>query len=197
VNDESNGLNETQFPGNIACYNQIKEVIGERSAIAFVGAGVSAPLYPTWGAFLKELIDQAINEGMIVANDVRDVRQQVEIDPLEAATYLEELFTHDRFRARLSTVFESKGTTTECHSLLVRLRPKAIVTLNYDNGLEAAFSNVNSALPISIRAQDQSDLVKWQQGQLFGAGKLPILHWHGIPSDPAGMVFTGDDYNRY
>jgi SIR2-like domain len=73
---------------------------------------------------------------------------------------------------------------------------RAIVTLKYDDGLERAFSAAYSAGPIS-NAQDRAQLVRWQQGRLFGTGKLPILHWHGMPSDPGRMIFTADDYNEF
>jgi SIR2-like domain len=197
VNDKGNVLNEQIFPGNVTCFERLKTSVGDGSTIAFTGAGTSTPLYPTWISLLQELIDQAENEGLVTKNDLQELRGLVDADPLELASHLEDTFTRQRFRDRLATIFEPKGKSTQCHDLLVRLSLKAIVTLNYDDGLEAAFSAVNSAPPQPIRAQDRAEIVRWQQGRLFGPDKLPILHWHGTPSDPKEMVFTGDDYNCF
>ena len=190
-------LNEEIFPGNETCFDQLKTAVGDGSAIAFTGAGTSTPLYPTWITLLEELINQAENEGLVEKDDLQELKDLVYTDPLELASHLEDIFTRQRFRGRLATIFESKGKATQCHDLLVRLSLKAIVTLNYDDGLESAFSAANGAAPQAIRAQDRAQVVRWRQGRLFGSDKLPILHWHGVPSDPEQMIFTGDDYNRF
>jgi hypothetical protein len=190
-------LNEQIFPGNTTCFQHLKTTVSDGSAIAFTGAGTSTPLYPTWTILLQDLINRAENEGLVEKDELQELKGLVHDDPLELASHLEDKFTRQPFRARLASIFESKGKATPCHDLLVRLSLKAIVTLNYDDGLESAFSAADSAAPQSIRAQDRAQVVKWQQGGLFGSNKLPILHWHGVPSDPEQMVFTGDDYNLF
>jgi hypothetical protein len=197
VDNKSNALNEIIFPGNVACYEELKTTLGDGLGVAFTGAGTSTPLYPTWTGLLKELVDQADKEGLVEKDNLQELSGLVYTDPLELASHLEEIFTKHRFREQLATIFESKGSTTHCHDFIIKLPLKAIVTLNYDDGLESAFSTANSAVPLSIRAQDRAQLVRWQQGRLFGTSKLPILHWHGMPSDPEQMIFTGDDYNLF
>jgi hypothetical protein len=137
-------LNEGRFQGNTACYQQLKTAIRDGSAIAFTGSGTSAPLYPTWTKSLHDFIIEANAEGLIEDIYLQELYDQIHSDPLELAAHLEEIFTRYRFRDRLATMFGSKNQATLTHSLLIQLPFKGIVTLNYDDGLETAYSAVTS-----------------------------------------------------
>jgi hypothetical protein len=41
----------------------LASILEARNAIAFVGAGASAPMYPLWGKFIELLADHAVAEG--------------------------------------------------------------------------------------------------------------------------------------
>ena len=57
-------LNELlEIPGNRFVFEQLKQHLGTRRAVCFVGAGASAGLYPMWGAFIELLADIAFAEG--------------------------------------------------------------------------------------------------------------------------------------
>ena len=192
-------LNEGLFPGNSAGYAELKELVRNGRVLGFVGAGASAPLFPMWSALLRDLIGAATREGRINnPTEAAELEEQIDESPLDVASALEEYFTRHVFRARLAKIYrQHDNECTEAHRLIVRLNAKGLVTLNYDNGLEVAYSQEKSAAPSTMRAQDIAELVRWLQGETFGPGKLPILHLHGTPSDPEGMVFTGEDYHKF
>ena len=45
----------------------LREYLGSREAVAFLGAGASVPLYPLWGGVIGELIDAAAERGLDAA----------------------------------------------------------------------------------------------------------------------------------
>ena len=46
-----------RYPGNRAIYERLKALLDDGSAIAFVGAGASYPLYPLWKEALHQKSD--------------------------------------------------------------------------------------------------------------------------------------------
>ena len=42
-----------KYPGNEAVYDNLKQLLETGSAIAFLGAGTSVPLYPLWPELLS------------------------------------------------------------------------------------------------------------------------------------------------
>src|SRR5206468_74389 len=57
------------IPGNGAVYKQLQGLLEEGSAIAFVGAGASAPLYPLWGQLIKLLAHEPVVRGLATEAD--------------------------------------------------------------------------------------------------------------------------------
>ena len=53
------------IPGNWRAADEFLTVLRTKSAVAFVGAGASAPNYPLWTDFLKQVIEQAIRDGSL------------------------------------------------------------------------------------------------------------------------------------
>jgi len=45
------------IPGNPGVFEDLVELVGSEEAIAYVGAGASAPLYPLWGELIRRLAD--------------------------------------------------------------------------------------------------------------------------------------------
>jgi hypothetical protein len=51
------------YPGNDHALDRLREIVGSGQAIAFVGAGASAGLYPLWGELIRLLISEAERRG--------------------------------------------------------------------------------------------------------------------------------------
>ena len=56
-------------PRQQAVYQRLRDLLDARQAIAFAGAGVSAPLYPLWPGLLKSLAQAPVDKGL--ASDSR------------------------------------------------------------------------------------------------------------------------------
>jgi hypothetical protein len=104
-------LRENNFPGNSAAFAGLKEYMAQGDLTALTGAGVSAPIFPTWIAMLSKWLDDAARQGFI--NDALEVGEYKELlknDPLELAEFLEQILTKPIFRARLAEVFRNKSS---------------------------------------------------------------------------------------
>lgn len=197
--DATGLLREEIYPGNTKTFADLKSFLEAGHVIAFTGAGVSAPTYPMWTTLLSKLVNDAIEEGLINdQGEIDEYQKLIHTDPLELASNLEEIFTRKVFRARLAKSFSNlNGHATESQAAISRLKLRGIITLNYDNGHEAAFAAAQSRSPNVGRSQDESTLMRWLQDEVFKDHDLPILHFHGDVSDPEQMILTADDYDRF
>lgn len=55
------------IPGNEDAFNRVRELIMSGEAIAFVGAGTSASLYPLWDELIRDLVNKAAQRGATAA----------------------------------------------------------------------------------------------------------------------------------
>ncbi len=51
------------IPGNQCAFDRLRGLVQEGKAIAFVGAGASAALYPLWAELIRRLADKAVRSG--------------------------------------------------------------------------------------------------------------------------------------
>jgi hypothetical protein len=180
-------------------FNELSKFLTAGDLIALVGAGASVPIHPDWQTLLTEFLESAKSEGLLQdKKDIQYLSEKVISDPLEAAGAIEELFGREVFREKLASKFRLHADDwTEAHELILKLSTKGIVTLNYDSCLERAFVSVRNGLPEILRSQDPSELTRWVQSEQFTSKRFPILHLHGVPSDPENIIFTSDDYNKF
>jgi hypothetical protein len=115
-------------------------VIQSGEAIAFVGAGLSHPLYPTWSQFLEKLASKATE---VTGKSVAPSNQTPEPDILEYAQALQTIFRDNSSIDQYFSIFGSEfgpkdGRCTDQQRKLIRLPFKGFVTTNYDEDLEQA-----------------------------------------------------------
>lgn len=189
-------LHEDIFPGNKAAFRELLDCLAGKRVIVFTGAGTSVPAIPTWFAVLRRFLAAAVDGGVLAKAEADELDGQIEADPLEVASAVEEAFTAKRFRAMLAATFDAPDVCTATHELVMALPALAFVTLNYDPGLSNAFVKRFRAMPEIIKPQDTFQLTRWRQAE--GAANRPgaIIHWHGVASAPNDIVFTADDYDR-
>jgi hypothetical protein len=65
VADSMDVLNERKFPGNEAAFAELKDYISAGAVVAFTGAGVGVPVFPTWISLLGRMLNDAINKGLL------------------------------------------------------------------------------------------------------------------------------------
>lgn len=193
----TSALNETKFPGNSSAYDELLSALKVERVVGLIGAGVSAPLFPTWSLLLNNILNDILSEGLITESDYSALHLQIENDPLEAASFMEEISGRDRFRAKLSTIFSVNDQCTPAHELLMTLPIDGFVTLNYDGGLSTSFVRQYKRMPSTIRMEDSYNVSRWSQDINFRYQEKPIVHLHGVASSPNNMIFTADDYNKF
>jgi hypothetical protein len=133
--DQRNGLIKV----NRDARRTLTELLSDRKGIAFLGAGVSAPLYPLWDALVDELIGLSADrlEAAIVAT-CRDLAAK---NPDAVVEVLRTQLGGPAFRELLRQAFRPRrdpntgNTWTSTHELVVRCSFAGVITTNYDSGV--------------------------------------------------------------
>lgn len=191
-------LNEERFPGNSEAWVALTNTAKRGNLICLVGAGASAPKIPSWNEFLTHLVGTAHKRGLCNEIDKDHYLQQINNDPLQVADDLEEMFGNRQFRAFLTNFFSVNDTTSgECHDLIAQGPYRALVTLNYDMGLESAFVAQRQTSALSLCSSNEYEVQQWSSGSAFKDGRMPIFHLHGTARNPDSIILTATDYHRF
>ena len=172
------------------------------AAVAFLGAGSSAPLYPLWDGLIGELIDAA--SGRLTEAQAATCRALASASPesvveivrrsLSAGVYREVL--REVLRARTDP--ETGRSWTPVQELVCRCAFKAVVTTNYDPGIVNARMRVRPDASATgfMTWEDELGLDRWRTGDVFGEIELPVLYAHGQHNRPDSIVLATTEYRR-
>jgi hypothetical protein len=181
----------------------LRSYLGSGHAVAFLGAGSSAPLYPLWGGVIAELIDAAAEWGL--QEDAAATCHAMAGDRPDAVVeLLRRQLGAPRYQAVLREVFRVRRdpttgwTWTPTQELVCRCPFKAVVTTNYDPGV------VDARMRVRPRASstgftswtDELALDRWRTDEVFGDQELPVLFAHGHHNQPDAMVLATTEYRR-
>jgi hypothetical protein len=114
------------IPGNRHAFDRLERVLRSGNAIAWVGAGASAGLYPVWGQLVGRLIDETGRRGLASVEDQAFWRSLSATKPQQAVQLIEAKLTDPVFRAILRELFgrkvgsDGKGFTP-AHAAIVGL----------------------------------------------------------------------------
>lgn len=197
--DEAANLAAVNRPGLEALRSYLE--MGE--AVAFLGAGVSTPLYPLWSALINELVEVAVTFGLEDAV-ARTCRARAAAQPDAVVEILRQHMGDARFHRVLLDVFRirrepSSGRTwTLTQELVCRCPFRGVVTTNYDPGV------VDARMKVRPRASsteftswsDEAGLERWLSGEMFRGVDLPVLFAHGIHTRPEEIVLATSAYRR-
>lgn len=180
----------------------LRGYLSSGQAVAFLGAGVSAPLYPLWDGLIGELVDGAAGRldeheaATCRALAIQSPEEVVEIvrASLGAAVYREVL----REVLRVRTDPESGRSWTPAQELVCRCAFRAVVTTNYDPGIVDARMRVRSGASATgfTTWEDELGLDQWRTGDVFGEAELPVLFAHGQHNRPDSVVLATTEYRR-
>jgi tetratricopeptide (TPR) repeat protein len=171
-------------------------------AVAFLGAGASAPLYPLWGGLIGELVDAATDR--LSPAEVATCRELASASPDAVVEIVRRSLGTGVFREVLRQVLRARSdpvtgrSWTEVQELVCRCTFKAVVTTNYDPGI------VNARVRIRPGAsgtgfttwEDELGLDRWRTGDVFGEDELPVLYAHGQHNRPDTIVLATTEYRR-
>lgn len=190
---------ELAIPGNRPVYQRLRELLDARQAIAFAGAGVSAPLYPLWPELLKSLAHAPVERGLATAADEEYWLRTAEKRPLHVASQIHQKLTDAHYYPFLYETFKDRPPYfTPAHDALTRCNFKAWITTNYDQGLvEARRVRRPEIRDTSYAIWNQpAEIERWLSGDRFGPDSAPILFAHGHFADAPNIVLDHESYRR-
>lgn len=145
---------EANFPGNSAILTKISAACERGGLIVVSGAGISAPALPLWSQLIDKLAKDAVTEGILGLNDSQYINDLCRTDPLSAATHLQETMGHEILKAKVAQTFRSPHHVTPAHKALMALPASLHLTLNYDVGLENAYTEIIGGAPEVFNSSD-------------------------------------------
>ena len=190
------------IPGNSTVFDSLISALSEKEAIAFVGAGASAGLYPLWAKFIDLLADHAVAEEKAEPKDAARWKADTNSTPQQRVSLIIRKLGEDRYVRFLKDTFgPRKGPDdkryTSTHAALMRLPFQGYVTTNYDPALEFARMELR---PGSLTTgtptwQDDDEVYRWYTGDVFKRkDDCPILWLHGYWQRPEGIVLDRTEY---
>jgi hypothetical protein len=186
--------------GNASVRERLRQLVREGQAVAFVGAGASAPLYPLWGTLLDQLIRASVEKGLATADDVSVWRANAEKRPQQVVRGLREKLGDGRLGNLLADLFRTQRgpdgrTFTPVHGALLRANFRGFITTNYDPGLLEARLAVRPGCTATGFATWKDELVHhWHTGDIFRDEPCPVLFAHGIHQRPDTIVLGIGEY---
>ena len=196
--DRRAGLGRVNGPGLAALRGYLKS--GE--VVAFLGAGVSAPLYPLWAGLIGELVDAAV--GRLSEAEVATCRALAPTSPDAVVEIVRRSLGAGVFREVLRQVLRARSdpvtgrSWTEVQELVCRCAFRGVVTTNYDPGIVNARMRVRPGAAATgfTTWEDELGLDGWRTGDVFGEDELPVLFAHGQHNRPDTVVLAATEYRR-
>jgi tetratricopeptide (TPR) repeat protein len=196
--DQRDELTRVNAPGLTA----LREYLSSGQAVAFLGAGVSRPLYPLWDELIGELVDASADRLTLkeqatcraLAKDSPEAVVEIVRRGLGPGVFREAL----RGILRVQTDPESGRSWTPVQELICRCPFKAVVTTNYDPGIVDARMRVRPTASATgfMTWEDELGLDRWRSGDVFGEAELPVLFAHGQHNRPDSVVLATTEYRR-
>ncbi len=187
------------IPGNRPVYERLRGLLQDRKAIAFAGAGVSAPLYPLWPGLLKSLAHAPVERGLAEPADEDFWLRTADRRPLQVASQIHQTLTDAHYYPFLYDTFKDRPPYfTPAHDALIRCNFKAWITTNYDQGLvEARRVRRPEIRETSFAIWNQpAEIERWLSGDRFGPESGPILFAHGHFADAPNIILDHESYRR-
>ena len=140
----------TKFKGFIP--KELLNAITEKKCILFVGAGLSSKVVrsngkplPAWKGLLSELLNYCVDKRIPFSVNIKDLEQMISNDNLiMVAQEIQETISKHDFGEFLQQLFRDKSVLpSPTHLLLPQIPFRSIMTSNYDNLIEGAYTLKN------------------------------------------------------
>lgn len=180
-------------PGNLRAVERAAELLQLPESVVWAGAGVSAPHFPLWDAFLRELTQEAVAAGLVDRVVADRWNSRIATDPEHLADRLREELGSRFVANQISRIFlrRSGAQHTTSHISIARLPNTQFVTTNWDTGLEAALGEIRGSTP-DIGTWMDSDFVRgWMTSAVSDNER--VWHIHGIADRASETALLGHD----
>ncbi len=175
--------------------------ISEKKCILFVGAGLSSKVIrscgkplPSWKGFLSELLEFCVDKRIPFSVNVKDLEQMISNDNLiMVAQEIQETIGKHDFGDFLQKLFRDKTVIpSSTHLLLPQIPFRSIMTSNYDNLIEGAYTLKNSGrIPNKFTQEDLLSISSPLRKDDFYIFKV-----HGDFDRPNSIVLGSRDYQK-
>jgi SIR2-like domain/TIR domain len=175
--------------------------ISENKCILFVGAGLSSKVtrsngkaLPSWKGLLTELLEFCIDKRIPFSVNIKDLEQMIANDNLiMVAQEIQETISKHDFGDFLQKIFRDKSVIpSPTHLLLPQIPFRSIMTSNYDNLIEGAYTLSCSGLIPNKFTQD--DLLSISSP--LRKDDFYIFKVHGDFDRPNSIVLGSRDYQK-
>ncbi len=184
--------------GNKPVLEELYRLLDAEEAIALVGAGASAGLWPLWDEFLKNFVEHCLKLGKITQPEADFFKKEALQNPLETAQQLRNKIQDHYYFEYLQETFKDKisphtdAAFTLTHKALLQLPIHNYLTLNYDAGLTNARAALYPKATTSYFFWDQEEA-----GRIRERGnKRLVLHAHGRHDRADSIILTLNDYRK-
>ena len=184
--------------GNEPVLEKLYELLDTEEAIAFVGAGASAELWPLWDEFLTGFVEHSMKLGKITQDEADYFKKEALQNPLEIAQQLRNKIGDRNYFEYLQETFKDKispqtdNAFTLTHKALLQLPILNYLTLNYDAGLTNARAAHYPQATTSYFFWDQEEARRIRER---GYKRL-VLHAHGRHDRSESIILTLGDYRK-
>jgi hypothetical protein len=178
-------VREVLAAANQAGLDELSRRFDDGTAVAFLGAGVSTPIYPLWPELMEQMIMLAMNEGL--TDETADTcRHAASNAPEFVADTIARRLNPERYQQIKYELLRPRRdkhtdlTYTPMHELVCRCPFGALVTTNYDSGIVDARSIVRPTVPVGFTSwREEGKLDGWASGDVLDTHRLPVLYAHG------------------
>ena len=187
--------------GNEPVLEELYKLLDTEEAIAFVGSGASAGLWPLWDEFLKSFVEHSLKLGKIEKPEADFFKKEATRSPLETAQQLRNKIQDRHYFEYLQETFKDKtspqtgGAFTLTHKALLQLPIHNYITLNYDAGLTNARTALYPQATTSYFFWDQEEARKIRERGSEGPKRF-VLHAHGRHDRADSIILTLNDYRK-
>jgi tetratricopeptide (TPR) repeat protein len=191
------------IPGNEYVMGRLRELLAGEQAIALVGAGASAGLYPLWDELIRQLAEEPVARGLATDADRDFWLKTATRSPQQAVRGIRESLGRQVFGDVLRETFGYRRGPdgrhcTPVHAALLQLPFRGYVTTNYDPGLLEARLLERPEVGATGYAtwQDADAVRRWLTGDVFNEQPCPILYAHGIYEKSDSIVLGIGEYRQ-
>jgi hypothetical protein len=187
-----------QIPGNPRGLERLRELVRTGEGIAFVGAGVSAGMYPLWGQLIALLAEEGVSRGLATESDRMYWLTNASRFPQQVVRGIKRSLGDNVYGATLRRIFGPQtgpdgNPFTGVQGALMRIAFRGYVTTNYDPGLLEARRILRPDVQATGYAtwKDPELLSGWLTGEIVAEQSCPILFAHGVHERPVETVVLG------
>lgn len=168
----------------------LETALEEGNAVLFLGAGIGHYMVNENGEHLPDAWSLACKLAKKFGLEIDEDRA----DLAQVATVVQLRHKRQRLIAAIRSELDGFQPTDDLKWLVARTW-KAIFTTNYDNGIEIAYSQLETPTQTPVAMGTNSEIVTWDP-----SFQVPVFHLHGYlfgASDIDAVLITEEDYSRY